>query len=593
MRGIMVVCLAIMSMPGRADESSKTIPTGTILFPSLAPRDWDVYLVEVKTGKTQRLTDHPALDFNAAFSSDGRTIAFVSERDGNLELYAMRRDGSKLKRLTADFAMDDHPAWSPDGKRIAFSSTRQPAEKIGQAWNGIYVMNADGAGLQRLSGKESDYSPAWSPQGNLIAFASGSGAAGGTDLFVMKPDGSGRRRVTKDGGWPAFAADGQSLFFHCKRDGTWGIWRVNIDGGGLERITPAEVDAYTPRASADGQSLVLAVQRGKHRQIELLDLKSRRLTSLTKEPTDHWNPSISADGRHLVYHRSRLEYVAANVELRASPPGTKLQMFRVGGAFPAFSPDAKRLTLTSGNFSRLDVMNVDGSGRETIFADKPRSIFSISWAHQGGWIAFAHGKAFQDPKFSVDITLVQPDGSKRHSITKEANNAFPAFAPDGKRLVFRSGRAGSKNLYVMNADGNEVRRLTEGKWTDTMTDWSPDGKWIAFASDRDGNFDIFLVHPDGSGLRKLIGGGGRNNHPHFSPDGQWITFVSQRAGYSAEEISLPHQFQPYGDLFAVRLDGTGLIRLTHTPFEEGPSAWGPVMKLVPSADGEKRGETEY
>ncbi len=592
-----LVCLTATSLAraDRDDKSPEKVPAGTIAFPSLAPRDWDLYVVDVQTRQSRRLTDHPALDYNAAFSPDGRTIAFVSERDGNFELYTIQRDGSNLKRLTANFAMDDHPAWSPDGKRIAFVSTRQPADKIGQAWNRIYVVNADGSEVQRLSGKEAaDYSPAWSPRGNLIAFASGSGVAGGADLFVMKPDGSSRRRVIKDGGWPAFAADAQHLFFHSKRDGKWGIWKVGMDSSGLERITPGDVEAYTPRASADRKQLVLALQRGQHRQIEIMDLESRKLTALTKEETDHWNPAISADGRYVVYHKSRLEFSAANVELRSTPPGTNLQMVRVGGAFPAFSPDAKRLALTTGNFSRLDVMNVDGSGRKTIFSSKPRNIFSISWAHQGDWIAFSHGKAFQEAQGTVDITLVRPDGSEPHPITEKAgNNGFPAFAPDSKHMVFRSGREGSKNLYIMNAGGTELRRLTEGKWTDTMADWSPDGKWIAFASDRDGNFDVFLIQPDGTGLRKLVGGGGRNNHPHFSPAGSWIVFVSQRAGYSAEEISLPHQFQPYGDLFLIRTDGTGLVRLTQTPFEEGPSAWGPVLKIDPSAEGQKRGGGEY
>ncbi|MBX6315958.1 MAG: PD40 domain-containing protein, partial [Isosphaeraceae bacterium] len=269
----------------------------------------------------------------------------------------------------------------------------------------------------------------------------------------------------------------------------------------------------------------------------------------------------------------------------AAPPETALRLLRLDGAFPAFSPDGRRLALTGGDFGRLDVMGTDGSDRRTIYTGKRRALFSVSWAHQGDWIAFSEGPVFQGPGGEVDLIAIRPDGSDAQPITTApGNDGFPSFSPDGRQLVFRSGRDGAKNLYIMEADGSHVRRLTEGRWTDTMCDWSPTGDWIVFASDREGDFEIWLIHPDGSGLRKLIGGGGRNNHPHFSPDGRWVVFTSRRAGFSAEEISLPRQPQPYGDLFAVRLDGTGLVRLTHNGFEEGTPAWGPA-----SAEGEPGG----
>ncbi|MBI5441763.1 MAG: PD40 domain-containing protein [Deltaproteobacteria bacterium] len=525
--------------------------------------------------RSRRLTDHPALDYNAVLSPDGLQMAFVSERDGNMELYIIRSDGSGLKRLTREFALHDHPAWSPDGKRIAFVATREPSEAPGEAWNGIYVMEADGSGAHRLSpAGVADYSPAWSPRGDLIAFASGSGEAGKSDLYVMRPDGSDRRLVIRNGGWPSFAADGRSLFFHTQRQGRWGVWRTDLEGSRAERVTSDDVEAFTPRASADGRLLAMAVLRGAHRQVEVMDVASGELSALTDDASDHWNPSVSADGSQVVWHAAAPDAPVRDVEVWGSPPGTGLKLLRIAGAFPAFSPDGSRLAFVGADFSRLDVMNVDGSGRKTLFTGESRGMFSASWSRRDEVIAFAVGGVFLEAGAPVDLMAVRPDGGGLHELTSgTGNNGFPAFSPDGRRLVFRSGRGGSKNLYLMDRDGTHLVQLTKGSWTDTMPNWSPTGDWIAFASDRDGDFEIWLTRPDGTGLRKLVGGGGRNNHPYFSPDGRWLVFTSRRAGYSAEEISLPPQPQPYGDLFAVRLDGTGLTRLTHNAFEEGTPAW--------------------
>jgi Tol biopolymer transport system component len=599
----MLAGLALTQPPGTraGDDRDRDRPRGTIAFSSLAPRGWDLYQIDVDTRQARRLTDHDALDFNAAFAPSGDRLAFVSERDGNAELYSLALDGTGARRLTDDFALDDHPAWSPDGRRLAFSSTREPADTPGKSWNAVYVLDLDDpqARPRRLTPPGvSDYSPAWSPRGDRIAVASASRPGQAPDLYVMAPDGGDRRLAIENGGWPAFAPDGRSLYFHGLREpkGKWGIYRGHLDGTELERITPADVDAYTPSISADGKRLAAAVGRGEssQRQIVVIDLDSRSLTTLTDAATDHWNPTIAPDGRSVVYHQATPEAPAPNVEPWGAPSDTELKLLRLAGAFPAFSPDGRRVALTGGSFARLDVMNVDGTGRKTLHSGSSRALFSVSWAHHGDRIAFSHGPVFQGPGGQVEIATIHPDGSGLEDITHDpGNDGFPAFAPDGRSLVFRSGRGGSKNLFLMDADGANVRRLTEGKWTDTMCDWSPSGDLIAFASDRDGDFEIWLVRPDGTGLRKLIAGGGRNNHPHFSPDARWIVFTSKRAGLSAEEVSLPRQPQPYGDLFAVRLDGTGLLRLTHNGFEEGTPAWGPVLDIKPSGEGTRGKSNDY
>ncbi|HYF01264.1 MAG TPA: hypothetical protein VEJ18_20240 [Planctomycetota bacterium] len=542
-------------------------PSGTVAFSSLAPRGWDVFLHDRRTGETRRLTDAPRLDYNAMLTNDGRRVAFVSERDGNAELYVAGADGSNLRRLTDDPALDDHPAWSPDGRSILFSSTRQAAPGTGRAWNAVYVMAADGTGVQRLSPPDAtDYSPAWAPWGDLLACASGSGRAGGTDIVVMRPDGGERQVVAKDGGWPTFV--GRSVLFHSRRDGEWGIWRVNADGSGLKRLSPKGVACFTPRAASHAKPVAVVVVRGGRRQIALLDPDKGLLTDLTSGDADHWNPSISGDGRFVVYHRSA-DTPKADVEPGTTPELTALRMLRMDGAFPSFSPDGRRVALVAHGFNRLVVLSLDGGDRRTI---REGPAFSVAWSKAEDRIAFAAGAVFARPDSKIRIHAVKPDGDDEQPLSEgTSNDAFPSFSPDGRRMVFRSGRGGSKNLFVREPDG--VRRLTEGPWTDTMPDWSPSGDLIVFASDRDGEFDLWTVRPDGTHPRKLLGGGGRDNHPKFSPDGRWVVFASERAGYSAEEASLPAQPQPYGDLFAVRLDGTGLVRLTHSPWEEGTPAW--------------------
>src|SRR5262249_33068125 len=148
----------------------------------------------------------------------------------------------------------------------------------------------------------------------------------------------------------------------------------------------------------------------------------------------------------------------------------------------------------------------------TLHNGETRALFSVSWAHHGDRIAFSLGPVFQGPEGKVNIATVRPDGSGYQTLTADTgNNGFPSYSPDGKQLVFRSGRDGAKNLYLMASDGTNIRRLTQGKWTDTMCDWSPTGEWITFASDREGDFDVWLIRQDGTGLRKLVGGGGRHN----------------------------------------------------------------------------------
>ena len=172
-----------------------TIVAGAALLvtPALGIGDRLLSLIQ---GKPSRL------DVQApSWSPDGRTIVFVSWRDGNGEVYAMDADSSSPRNLTQDPAKDVRPVWSPDGRRIAFVSGRDRQSEI-------YVMNADGSGKRNLTrNRAKDDLPTWSPDGRRIAFVratrSKRGPLGvirfwGYELYVVNADGSGLRRLPLD-----------------------------------------------------------------------------------------------------------------------------------------------------------------------------------------------------------------------------------------------------------------------------------------------------------------------------------------------------------------------------------------------------------
>jgi TolB protein len=109
--------------------------------------------------------------------------------------------------------------------------------------------------------------------------------------------------------------------------------------------------------------------------------------------------------------------------------------------------------------------------------------------------------------------------------TARYDDMWPAWSPDGRRIVFTSTRDGDPEVYVMNADGSEPRRLTTTAGRDAHPSWSPDGKTIAFQSPRiGGHTRIFLMNPDGSNQRPLTENTGFCGVPIFSPDGKRIVF---------------------------------------------------------------------
>jgi Tol biopolymer transport system component len=133
-----------------------------------------------------------------------------------------------------------------------------------------------------------------------------------------------------------------------------------------------------------------------------------------------------------------------------------------------------------------------------------------------------------------NIFLMDADGSDVVKLTTdESREANPVWSPDGRFIAFESWRDGGMEaeLYLFDTRTQRTQRLTSQMTDDSCLAWSPSGSWISFCSDREGSYDIYLIHPDGSGLTQftdepefdLI-------MPQFSPDGGYIAYLSDESG---------------------------------------------------------------
>src|SRR5512134_3033066 len=109
-------------------------------------------------------------------------------------------------------------------------------------------------------------------------------------------------------------------------------------------------------------------------------------------------------------------------------------------------------------------------------------------------------------------------------------NTYPAWSPDGARIVFESTRDGpDADIFVMNSDGSNVVQLTRNDSHDGTPGWAPDGRFIVFASERDGNQAVYRMRADGSDPVNLTRHPGADGPPRVSPDGHLIYFNINRS----------------------------------------------------------------
>ncbi len=201
---------------------------------------------------------------------------------------------------------------------------------------------------------------------------------------------------------------------------------------------------------------------------------------------------------------------------RATPSGEQVY----GIAFASFAPLNTDVVIADG----------DGSNAKPLIAH-PDLDYNPSFSPDGGWVVFTstrHGNA--------DLYRVRPSGEGLERLTDDsAFDDQAVISPDGRYLAFVSSRSGQADIWILELGTGAARNLTNHPAGDFRPSWSPDGQWIAFSSDRDSrrpmftfavlhSTEIFVVRADGSDLRRVTSRNAAAGSPSWSQDGKRLVF---------------------------------------------------------------------
>ena len=449
-----------------------------------------------------RLTLLPGVSREPMISPDGKWVVYVSDASGNPDIFLQSTTGQTPINLTKDStAADRMPAFSPDGESIAFRSERDGG--------GLFVMGRTGESVRRLT--RTGYQPAWFPDGRQIAFVSilvdQADARGGDVSQLWVVDAAGREprqifagdavqpRVSPNGQRIAFWAlptdPAQRRFLNANRD----IWSVAADGSDPRRLTDDPATEWNPVWSPDGQWLYFLSNRSGS-----MNLRRVAVDPATGRPTGSSEPlttpapyirhfSLSSDGRLGAYATWNVTNNLMQVAFDPGPASVRGAVRPLTTGPRDFgqldvSPDGRLIVLTTASRGQEDLFVVapDGGGLRNLTNDRFRDR-NPRWAPDGREIVF-----YSDRSGGYELWSIDRDGSGLRQLTQtEGGRYFPVPNREGSKLA--ASDISAWELFVYDARDlakppqklpafPDELRLTGGGVL-TPADWSPDGSLLA------------------------------------------------------------------------------------------------------------------
>jgi TolB protein len=410
----------------------------------------------------------------------------------------MDPDGGHLTQLTTAYGDrypdSNVPAWSPDGTKIAFWSGLE--HRYGNVW----VMDADGANRKQLTDQPPGINcdePAWSGGGREIMFGSNRPGSEGIGNWIMNADGSNQRVLATNvsmRGRPSWQPRARSpltvgspiptknaangFIALTLRDQTWRLQIFVIGLDGSRRQLTFEGDNGRPDWSPNGTKITFASIRNGKSWVAVMAADGSNQKLLAEGKAPDWSP----DGRQIAFSHSDGQICVMNADGTNIRQVTHSDTFKSG---PSWSPDGKRMVfiLTKNPGSRTDpqpeigIMNSDGTD-ERILTTMDRSNVCKEPDGRKSFLATAHdanAPAWSpvDNRIAIwsgierqygQIWVINSDGTGSKQLTKECsrrNNDDPSWSPDGKKILFSTGRSGRNELWMIDADGSNEKRLSD------------------------------------------------------------------------------------------------------------------------------------
>jgi TolB protein len=348
--------------------------------------------------------------------------------------------------------------------------------------------------------------PTWSPDGRRVAFKAR--RAGVEGIWVVRADGRGLRLLAEDGNDPVWAPRGSRVAY--VKDG---IEVVDADGGGRRRLTGGGV-IYSPTWSPDARALAFVHwdpegERSTLYRVSAQGGSPRPLASTDDRFKPIADPGWSPRGRTIVFTEGQGGPGSAGVIKTVDANGGVAR--EVGfGARPVWSPSGRRIAAAT--HSEIQVVNADGSGDRIVRDVGPARLKAGPvWSQDGQTLLYASVRDRADN----DLFVVNADGSQRRRLTSNnLEDVLPAWSPAHTRIAFARGTGrDDTSIWIMNASGTKQHRLGLG----THPSWSPSGSRLAF--ERQGA--VFTMTDRGQSIRRIVEG----ERPVWAPGGTRIAFL--------------------------------------------------------------------